>query len=143
MNKGHGRIEIRELDTTPALSKYLSDWPGPGQVFRIRRQRITNGKATDETVYGITSLKFEVADAERLLALNRGHWEIENLCHGIRDTHMGEDACRVRSSDAPQVLAGLRNAATHLLHGTEAKNKKKLMRRYTIHPMEALVLLDD
>lgn len=73
---------------------------------------------TQETVYGITSLSVEEADAGRLLALTRGHWGIENSLHYKRDVSLGEDASRVREGSAPQVMAALRNSIVHLLDGT-------------------------
>ena len=48
----------------------------------------------------------------------RGHWEIENGLHWVRDVTMGEDKCRVRKGNAPQVLAALRNASLHLVAGS-------------------------
>lgn len=114
MNKGHGRKEVRQLISTTALNEYL-DWPEVGQVFELERVRVLAGKAEVEVVYGITSLKREEADARRLLGLTRGHWGIENGSHYVRDVTLGEDACRVRTGDAAQVLAAVRNAAVHLL----------------------------
>lgn len=74
---------------------------------------------TIETVCGLTSLSPEQADAARLLEIVRDHWKIENCLHYVRDVTLGEDACRVRKGNAPQVLAALRNAIVHLL--TEVK----------------------
>jgi len=76
------------------------------------------GVTTRETVYGITSLSMEEADAGRLLALTRGHWGIENGLHYKRDVTLGEDASRVRREAAPQVMAALRNSVVHLLEST-------------------------
>jgi predicted transposase YbfD/YdcC len=112
-------------------------------VFQIQRKRVLATKVEQETVYGITSLSRAEADAERLLGLNRGHWAIENGLHGIRDTHLGEDACRVRREAAPQVLAATRNAVVHLLHQAELPSLVAAMRRFTIRPLAALALMVD
>ncbi len=50
------------------------------------------------------------------LALVRGHWSIENNLFGARNTTFGENASRVRASDAPQNLAAIRNLAVNLLN---------------------------
>src|SRR3954451_13730175 len=61
-DKGHGRLERRTLTTTPARSAGAGDrepsldWPGPGQCFKLVRERTVRGKTTTETVFGITSL---------------------------------------------------------------------------------------
>ena len=136
--KGHGRVEVRTLTSTTWLNEYLSDWPRLAQVFRVERERRVRGGATAEVVYGITSLTRDAADAARLLDLVRTHWHIENRLHHVRDVTFREDACRVRSGNAPQVLAGLRNVAIHLLEGVDAPSKAAATRRVAAHPEIAL-----
>src|SRR5262245_29906079 len=96
----------------------MQDWAGLKQGFELTRERTLQGVTTRETVYGITSLSVEQADASRLLALTRGHWGIENGLHYKRDVTLGEDASRVRREAAPQVMAALRNSIVHLLDHT-------------------------
>jgi len=75
-----------------------------------------------EVAYAITSLSLLCATPRRLLRLWRGHWAIENRSHYVRDVTFGEDACRVRSGNAPQLLAALRNAVISLLRAKRVKN---------------------
>lgn len=117
MDKGHGRQERRTLRRTTILTK-TQDWAGLKQGFELTRERTIRGVRTRETVYGITSLSVEEADAGRLLALTRGHWGIENGLHHKRDVTLEEDASRVRREAAPQVMAALRNSVMHVLEGT-------------------------
>jgi hypothetical protein len=141
-DKGHGRLETRTLTTTPAMNKYLSDWPGVAQVFQIHRtRRFSDGRTEQETVYGITSLDPIDAGARELLALNRTHWSIENNLHRVRDVTFGEDASRVRRGNGPQILAATRNALTHLLSAAKLPNFAAALRRFAIRPFEALRLL--
>jgi hypothetical protein len=116
-DKGHGRHEKRTLRRTTILTK-AQDWAGLKQGFELTRERTLRGVTTRETVYGITSLRVEEADATRLLALTRGHWGIENGLHYKRDVTLGEDASRVRLGAAPQVMAALRNSIIHVLDST-------------------------
>lgn len=142
-DKGHGRIETRTLTTTPALSKYLSDWPKVAQVFQLHRvRRFPSGHVGHETVYGITSLRPVAAGAERLLSLNRTHWSIENNLHRVRDVTFGEDASRIRRGTSPQVMAAFRNALTHVLSTAKVRNFAAALRRFAIRPLEALRLLN-
>lgn len=137
--KGHGRVEVRTLTSTTWLNEYLSDWPSVGQVFRVERERRVKGVVTVEVVYGITSLTRAEADAERLLAVVRSHWGIENGLHHVRDETFREDRCRVRSRTAPQVLASLRNVAVYLLDRVEGvASLAAATRRIAAHPQEAL-----
>jgi hypothetical protein len=139
-NKGHGRREKRTLRVTPILEKYL-DWPGAVQVFQVHRLRYVADKVQEETVYGISSLPPQKANAERLLTLVRGHWGIENRLHWVRDVTLGEDACRVRSGDGAQVLAGLRNAVVYLLEKVTAASKAAATRYFAVRPREAFPLV--
>jgi predicted transposase YbfD/YdcC len=82
---------------------------------------VKDGKESVETVCGITSLSPEKADAERLLALSRGHWGIENRLHWVRDVTLREDECRVRHPGIAQVLASMRNTVVRLLRGSGIK----------------------
>ena len=141
-DQGHGRIEHRRLTVSAALNDHL-DWPGVGQVFRVERVRYQtkSGQTESETVYGITSLSPEAADAERLASLVRGHWSIENRLHYVRDVTFGEDRSHVRSRATPQVMAAIRNVAISLLHGLEEKNIAAATRRLGARPMEAMTLI--
>jgi hypothetical protein len=50
---------------------------------------------------------------QALLGIARGHWEIENGLHWVKDATMGEDACR--NKKAALGLAWMRNIAMFLL----------------------------
>jgi len=89
------------------------DWPGAAQVARIERTRYIGDKVSTEVAYILTSLAAAKAGPERLLALSRGHWAIENRLHYVRDVSMDEDRCRVRAG--ARALAVLRNLVLHLI----------------------------
>lgn len=140
VDKAHGRVENRTLRTTTLLTLHHL-WPGLAQGFEVRRERTVKGKKTIEVVYGITSLTEGEADASRLSEWTRDHWHVENRLHYVRDVTMGEDACRVRTGAAPQVLAALRNAVVHLLAGVEGESRVAATERLAARPNEALELL--
>jgi predicted transposase YbfD/YdcC len=140
VNKGHGRVEKRTLRTTSILT-LQQKWPGLKQGFELRRERRLKGKTTVEVVYGITSLSPDEADAEKLLVFVRDHWRIENKLHYVRDVTLGEDACRVHSGSAPQVLAALRNCVIHLLAGVEADSCQEAIEELQIEPNKAMDLI--
>lgn len=113
-DKQHGRREHRRLQVTDRLRGHLN-WPGAAQVCRLTRTTRRSGQETTEIEYAITSVPREQAGAARLLTWWRDHWGIENRLHYVRDVVFHEDACRIRSGDAPQNLAALRNAVVSLL----------------------------
>jgi hypothetical protein len=116
-------------------------WPGLKQGFEITRERTAKGQTTVEVEYGITSLGPGAADAARLLELVRDHWRIENELHYVRDVTLGEDACRVRKGNAPQVLAALRNTVIHLLRDVPADSRPAAIEQLTVTPNRALELI--
>jgi predicted transposase YbfD/YdcC len=139
---GHGRIEQRNITTSKALVGY-SDWPGLAQVFELGRHIITQ-KTTEErveVVYGVTSLSPERGTPERLLALVRGHWQIENRSHWVRDVTFDEDRSQVRCGSIPQVMAALRNTTIGLLRWAGYSNIAAACRRFAAQPELALILI--
>lgn len=112
VEKGHGRIETRRIALSTEAVGYL-DWPGLAQIARLERRRRIGERETVEIVYLITSLPSEAAGPERIMALAREHWAIENRLHHVRDVSFNEDRCRVRSGARP--LATLRNLAIALI----------------------------
>ena len=57
-DKGHGRIEIRQIAVAAAEGIATLDFPGAKQIFRVERQvwRGKDPKPSREVVYGLTSL---------------------------------------------------------------------------------------
>ena len=139
---GHGRIEVRRLTASSALTDYL-DWPGLQQVFEVERTvtRQRTGQARREVVYGITSLPPQRADAARLLSLVRQHWTIENKSHWVRDVTYDEDRSQVRCGSIPQTMAALRNLAIGLMRIAGEPNIAAACRRFAAQPWAALALI--
>jgi len=128
VDKGHGRIEQREIWTSTALNDYV-DFPHVAQVFCIRRTTtdpqgkvIKGRKSNTDRAYGLTSLSPRQASPADLLACNRGHWEIENRLHHVRDMTYDEDRSQVRRGRRPHTMATLRNTAISLLRLAGARN---------------------
>jgi predicted transposase YbfD/YdcC len=117
VNKGHGRIEVRECWSTSNpeylnLIRGLQNWAGINSIAMIVCTRIIDGKETRYVRYYISSL---VSDAERILQIVRKHWAIENELHWVLDVAMNEDRSRVRKDQSPENLAVLRHIALNLL----------------------------
>lgn len=138
--KNRGRIEERILQSTSVLTVSQQGWKGLAQGFRLTRRTKREGKWTVEVVHGITSLSVQQADAGRLLELSRQHWHVENRSHYVRDKTMGEDGSTVRKGNAPEAMAGCRNAARALL-GTVSGNSADAIRYLTTRLGTAINLL--
>jgi len=146
VEEGHGRVEKRALESSPALRECLSEylhWPGGEQVLRrtCRRVSMKTGEVSEKVTYGVTSLGWEAADAREIERLWRGHWTIENRVHYVRDVTMGEDANQMRSGNAPQVLAALRNSIINLIRRKGWTNIADGLRHYGAYVHRALALV--
>lgn len=110
VDKAHGRIEQHSLQASEQLTDYL-DWPHAQQLFMLKRrvQRIGDGKLTEQTMYGITSLTAQQADAGRLVELVRNHWHIENKLHYRRDETLREDWCHLRLGSSQRMMPAINN----------------------------------
>ena len=117
-NKGHGRLERREVRTSGELEGY-SDFPGLKQVVEVKKTavRLKTGEVSGSIQYGITSLGAEQAGAARLLKLMRGHWGIENGLFHVKDDSFGEDRQVLHNHQSGTVASLLRAAALNLLRG--------------------------
>ena len=106
---------------------------GAHQIFAIERiladPKCKMTPWNREISYYITSLCESETSEEDLLNITIGHWDaIENGTHYVRDKTFGEDACRIRNSNAARnmvVLRSLANALYQIKH-QEKKNKPSL-----------------
>jgi predicted transposase YbfD/YdcC len=139
----HGqRMEQRFVEASTALAGY-SELPGLQQVLRIER-RVTDKRTanvTDEVTYGVASLTAHQAQAKQLAAYTRGHWGIENRLHWVRDVDYAEDLSRVRSGNAPQVMAAIRNLAISLMRLSGFDSVAAAIRHYAAHQPAATFLV--
>jgi predicted transposase YbfD/YdcC len=117
IEKGHGRIEIRECWTLadPEFLDYLRHrdaWPKLRALAMVRAERRSGTKRSRETRYYITSVE---NNATLILESIRAHWGIENGLHWVLDIGFREDESRVRKDHAPENMAILRHIALNLL----------------------------
>jgi predicted transposase YbfD/YdcC len=133
----HGRRARRTIKA--ALAPAWIGFAGAAQVAQLRRTVTRNGKKTVEVVYLITSDRD--ADPATLAAWVRGHWEIENCLHWVRDVTYQEDKSLVRTGNAPRVMASLRSLAISLLRLDGHINIAAANRHHARDPQRTLKLL--
>lgn len=119
VEKGHGRLERRELRVGADLTGYAA-FPGLAQVAELRHRsvRLATGDVAHRTRYLVTSLGPHEADPARLLAVARRHWGIENRWFHVADDSFGEDRQVLQDHDRGQVLGLPRGTALNRLRGT-------------------------
>jgi predicted transposase YbfD/YdcC len=145
VNKGHGRIETRQIQTSAMLNDYV-DWPGLGQVYRLERRFtwVRQGKViktSQEVEYGITSLPREKASPKRVMQIRRKHWLIETGLHYRRDVTFREDATRMTKGAAGRNLATIHNVVLALIKHAGFQNAAQARRWFAGHIDQAFALL--
>jgi len=142
----HGRRQIRVLKVVTIAAGI--NFPHARQAIQIvRRSRPVSartgkkGRWRTETVYAITDLPPHQARPDELAAWIRGHWQIENGLHWVRDVTFAEDLCQIRVGAGPQVMAMLRNLAISLHRLAGATNIAKALRHHGRNAIRPLQLL--
>jgi predicted transposase YbfD/YdcC len=109
-DRGHGRAEVRTIQVLPAPDGIF---PHAAQAFLIERHvaDLHGNPKSDIAALGITSMTARRGSPAVIAVHVRGHWGIENKLHYVRDVSYGEDASRVRTKNAPQNMASMRNLA--------------------------------
>jgi predicted transposase YbfD/YdcC len=131
----HGRREIRTLKVVTIAAGI--EFPHARQAVQVtRRTRSVStrtgrkGRWHTETVYAITDLGPHQARPDELAAWIRGHWQIENGLHWVRDVTFAEDLSQVRTGHGPQVMASLRNLVISLHRLAGATNIARALRHH-------------
>jgi predicted transposase YbfD/YdcC len=137
VTKDHGRRARRAVKVI--LAPAWTEFEGAAQVAQLRRTVTKKGRKTVEVVYVITSDRR--ADPATLAAWVKGHWEIENKLHWVRDVTYQEDKSLVRTGNAPRVMASLRSLAVSLLRLGGHDNIAAANRHHARDPQRTLKLL--
>lgn len=113
LEKIGGRIESRRYELLSAEGLVgISEWAGCRCVGRVTRKRTKSEKTSEEVVYYITSLDFDV---EQFAKSTRGHWGVENGLHWALDVVFGEDGHRYQARVGAANLSLMRKMALAVL----------------------------
>ncbi len=119
---GHGRVEnrrywsagIEQLD----FLRGKEEWKGLKSIVCTESRRCTRDGESVERRYFLSSLD-NITHIARSI---RHHWNVENKLHWVMDVDFDEDACRVRTDNAPENFALLRQIAHNLIKQESSKN---------------------
>lgn len=145
VSKGHGRLEIRTIQTSEMLNSY-SDWPGLAQVYRLEREirwwRAGKCYRTSaEVEFGITSLSRKKTSPLQLLEFRQAHWGIETGLHYRRDVTLKEDATRITIGNTGFIMASINNLVLALIRQAKFFNTAQARRWFAADLARAFSLL--
>jgi predicted transposase YbfD/YdcC len=115
VEKSHGRLETRKCWTC-WQADWLTQrhaWAGLATMVAVECTRTIHDKTSTERRYFISS--HSGRQAQKLAALIRNHWRVENQLHWTLDVCFNEDQCRVRIANAAENLARIRRISLLLL----------------------------
>lgn len=133
-DKGHGRIEQREVSVIREVDWLYGDrrFPGelrlPGAACLVRvHAQVRRGRNDHvETRYYVSSADLT---ADRAAAAVRGHWAIENSLHWVLDVTFSEDQSRLRKGHGARNMAVVRHFAINLVRSAKDGKSIKLRRK--------------
>jgi len=114
VEKGHGRIEKREIWVTSNLEwlDKAEEWKCLRSLICVRATRNEKGRTTSERRYYISSLK---AGAEKMGEIIRLHWGIENKLHWHLDVSFNEDKSKIRAGHGAENFSLLKRCVLNLV----------------------------
>jgi predicted transposase YbfD/YdcC len=124
----HGRIETRRTTAIHDIDwlQKRHNWPGLKGIIMIESQREIGLKIATETRFYITS---STDPAEKLAAVIRQHWAIENSLHWVMDMVFRDDECRISTGHAPANFTTVKHVAHNLMRRSPAKDSMRLKRK--------------
>ncbi len=126
---GHGRVESRVARVSTDIAWLAAhQWSGLAAIGRVDRIRICKrtGATTAECQLYLLGHDYT---PERLLALSRGNWAVENRLHWVLDVVFRDDLARLRTGHGPANMAVVQHMALNLLRQAKPtlslKNRRK------------------
>lgn len=101
-----------QVKVYPAPAEMPEIWAGLKQVISVNRQGTREGKTINTTTYYITS---EMSRGYALASAIRGHRQIENNLHWVKDVILKEDKCGIRQPQRAATLGVFRDMSFNLL----------------------------
>jgi len=127
--KSHGRIETREIFSSPAdWIEGKEEWADIQTVIRYRCTREIGGVKTISERHYISSFDTSAEDFGNII---RGHWAVENGLHWMLDVIFREDNARAKKDKSPLNLNVLRKIALTVLNNISVgrlSTRKKMMK---------------
>ncbi len=133
VEKGHGRIEIREYAASNKVDWIASDRSYPGEprftniktVAKVYSRTEHVDRCSFDTRFYISSAPLNI---ERIASAARGHWGVESM-HWLLDVEFKDDLSRYRAGHGAKNMAVVRRFALNLVRAHRTKGSIKTRRK--------------
>ena len=141
VERTHGRLVKRTVQVYDQVSGIEPEWHNARSLIAVNRQGTRDGREFDSMSYYLTSLS---ADAMTFGCGIRGHRDIENGLHWVKDVVFGEDAARFRAFNPATNWSIVRNIVINLLRSNGYRSLTKALRfvRHDIDQLFALLTMN-
>ena len=103
------------------------EWTGLKTLIVVYRKTKIKTKQTKEIAYFISSLP-PTTDAKIFYEGIRGHWQIENALHYVKDVTFKEDRSRIRTKNSPQNKSLVINIVINIFRKNNYDNMAQAIR---------------
>ncbi len=126
-DESHGRSVYRTVQVFEPSPKLATKYPNLSSVGKVQRTGVRNQSPFSETVYYLSSRDWT---ASNLLDATRGHWQIENGLHWVKDVTFKEDNPVRRGGHAPVNWAILNTFAITLARRQGSRTVPQALRSW-------------
>ena len=114
-----GRKVQRLVEVFAPPKNIDSKWKGVGSVIRVTRSGERDGESYSTLSYYLSSLP---PKSERIAKVIRGHWQVENRLHWVKDVIFDEDKSPQKAGNAPINLSIMKTwvLSVFRLHGFDS-----------------------
>lgn len=137
VDRTHGRLVQRTVRVYDQVLGMESQWHNAKSLIAVHRQGRRDGQEFDSISYYLSSLNL---DAITFSCGIRGHRDIENGLHWVKDVVFGEDAARFPAFNAATNWSIVRNIVINLLRSNGYRSLTKAL-RFVRHDIDKLFTL--
>ncbi|NGX46365.1 MAG: hypothetical protein K940chlam2_01555 [Chlamydiae bacterium] len=137
-------------DLGAKLIGHLSKFPGLEQIACVRKQIFKKDLVVGEEIrYYVTSACKKKLPPSKFLQVIRGHWQVENSLHHVKDRSWFEDKLCSKLPEQGWILGKLRNQLLNALrvltcrHAWKEESMPKKTARLLSQPRRTLALLEE
>jgi len=117
-----GRKEKRETRVYLPTSEVSDDWPALKRIIFVERNFESKNGSHNTQSYYISSL--ESNEALEFATGIRGHWNIKNRLHWVKDAIQREDSTSHKKGFASKNMSIIRNIAINIFRGNDYESVK-------------------